>query len=60
MAICWSLWLERNSRIFEDKESSLEFIWERVKFWVALWVFETKEFKDFLFSDLIRDWSLWM
>ena len=34
MATCWTVWLEWNSRIFEDIEGNLESLWERVKYWV--------------------------
>lgn len=44
MAICWSLWLEKNNRVFEDTNEGVDFIWDRVKHWVALWVYDTKDF----------------
>ena len=56
IALCWSIWLERNNRIFDNVEDFVESIWERVKFWVALCVFKTIEFKDALFIDLVRSW----
>ena len=59
-AICWSLWLERNNRIFEDVTRELDFIWDRVKYWVALWVYDSKDFKELSFFDLCRDWSPWL
>ena len=31
-AICWSLWLERNSRIFENIREEIDSIWDKVKY----------------------------
>ena len=56
-AMCWTLWLERNRRIFEDIEESLEDVWDRFKFRAAWWVSKHKEFKAFFVSDIVRDWS---
>lgn len=50
-------WLERNNRTFGDGvESSIEDIWDELRFWVAIWLSNVKESKDFLFSDLTRGW----
>ena len=46
-AFCWSLWLERNRRILENREETLEEEWARIKFRVAWWVSNHKEFKSF-------------
>ena len=35
-ALCWSIRIERNNTIFDNVDGSVESIWERVKFWVAL------------------------
>ncbi|PON52587.1 hypothetical protein PanWU01x14_208390 [Parasponia andersonii] len=60
IAIFWSIWIERNKRIFDDAKEDLNSIWEKVKYLVALWVYDTRFFKDFSFSDHCRDWSIWM
>ena len=36
-AVFWTLWRERNQRIFDDKEASFANIMESVHYWVALW-----------------------
>lgn len=55
LALCWALWMERNKRVFDTKWD-LNSTWDRVRFWVALWVLNTNDLRDFSFSDLIRDW----
>ena len=54
----WAIWDKRNRRIFECKASSKEEVWERVKFWVGLWLKSMKEFNNFAFSNLLRIWGL--
>lgn len=34
----------KNIRVFEDLVGKLEPLWDRVKYWVALSVFDTKDF----------------
>ena len=35
LAICWSLWLEMNNKIFEDIKGERYFIWDKIKYWIA-------------------------
>ena len=51
------LWMEQNSKAFEDTEGTLESLWDRIKYWVTLWIFDTKDFRSLLFSDLVEDWD---
>lgn len=51
-AVCWSLWLERNRRIFEDKEECLDKIWSKLKFAIAWWIFNHKMFRGFFMTDV--------
>lgn len=60
LAVCWALWLERNSRVFEDTFEGVDFIWDMVKFWIAIWAYDSKHFKTFPFSVLYSDWCCWM
>ena len=57
LACFWANWSERNSRIFDEKSSLCDFIWERIKFWVATWVYRTKGFEGLSFLDLSREWK---
>ena len=56
-AVLWSLWKERNLRIFEEKEGSLANIIEAVYYWVALWASVHKELSQFPFKDWLRGWD---
>ena len=56
-AIFWAIWLERNNRIFKEKEDFLEPIWDRIRLWVAIWLYNCKDFKGVPFSLLLRDWN---
>lgn len=58
LAIFWSLW-ERNKRIFDNEKGDCDFLQDKMKYWMALWVYNTKELKDLSFADLIRDWNIW-
>ena len=60
IATFWVIWLERNNRIFEEGEESVEFLWDRLRLWVAIWLQNCKDFKRILFSLLVRDWNLFL
>ena len=51
LANTWALWLERDNRIFEDVEGVSRELWERIKYWVALWISQAKVFAEFSFFD---------
>ena len=57
IAIFWAICLERNNRIFEKKEENLESIWDRIRLWVAICLYNCKDFKGIHFSLLVRDWN---
>ncbi|KAL5541335.1 hypothetical protein UlMin_044595 [Ulmus minor] len=56
-SLLWHIWLERNIRIFEDKEMSLEDIFEKAKFSALQWAFLDKSFKGFPFSLVAFNWK---
>lgn len=33
-----ALWLERNDRLFEDIQGNFTEVWDRIKYWVGLWL----------------------
>ena len=56
-ATFWAIWLERNRRIFEGVEENFEYIWDRIKLWVGIWLHFCKDFNSIPFTFLIRDWN---
>ena len=56
-SLLWHIWLERNNRIFEDKKSVLEDIYEKAKFSTLLWAFTDKSFKGYSFSLVAFNWK---
>ena len=56
-ATFWAIWLERNRRIFEDVVATIEFSWDRIRLWVAIWLYVCKDFKSIPFSLFIREWN---
>ena len=56
-ATLWAIWLERNKRIFEETEETIESTWNRIRLWVTIWLHVCEDFKSIPFSLLIRDWN---
>ncbi|KAI5323563.1 hypothetical protein L3X38_032635 [Prunus dulcis] len=55
-SVFWNIWLERNRRIFgQYKGVGVGELWDRVKFWAALWASVTPDFKDYSYSSILRD-----
>ncbi|KAI5329624.1 hypothetical protein L3X38_029021 [Prunus dulcis] len=51
-----NIWMERNMRIFYVYEGvGVGELWDRVKFWAALWASVTSDFKDYSYSTILRD-----
>lgn len=44
LVVFWVVWLERNGRIFKDKESSLVDLWDKVHFLGSFWAKSSKDF----------------
>ena len=49
------MWLGRNKRIFEDSIDSVDCLYDKIKYWVAISLFDVKDFKDVLFFDFLGD-----
>lgn len=58
LVVFWVLWNERNSRIFEDKESSSADLWDKVHFLAAFWAHSSKEFRKIPLFVLNSDWRV--
>ena len=56
MAAAWCLWLERNSRTFEDKSSDIDEVWSRIKSLASLWASSDNVFNSLSLSDIINNW----
>ncbi|KAL5539799.1 hypothetical protein UlMin_044293 [Ulmus minor] len=56
-SLLWHIWLERNTRIFEDKEILLEDFFEKAKFSNLQWAFLDKSFKVYSFSLVAFNWK---
>ena len=46
--------VKENNRIFQDCASSVEELWDKICFWVAIWLKNVKTFSFWSFSDLLR------
>ena len=53
-AILWTVWRERNQRIFENKEQSFANIIDSVYYWVALWTSLDKDLNQVSFKNWLR------
>ncbi|GMP80934.1 hypothetical protein CsSME_00035842 [Camellia sinensis var. sinensis] len=43
--IFWAIWLERNARIFDGKETSVKALWDRAEYLASFWAFVSPPFK---------------
>lgn len=57
LATIWLIWNERNSRYFEGRLSSLDYLVEKIKIFVATWVSILPSFQDFSIGSILRSWD---
>ena len=57
MAAAWCIWMQRNARIFEDKECDKEGIWDRVLYLASLWASLSKEFSGLGVDIIMLNWA---
>ena len=55
--VLWGIWKERKSRIFNDQFASVFDLWDKILFWVVLWIKSRQDFRHILLSDLSMGWS---
>lgn len=58
LSIGWFLWVERNNRVFDDKENVVDSLCDLKYYKALIWLSFAKPFKDISPFDLLRDWSL--
>ena len=51
-AVLWGIWLERNSRTFNDDYVSVYNVWDKILLCVAIWIKNHQDFIHISFSDL--------
>ena len=56
-AVLWGIWNERNSRTFSDENILAFNLWDKILFWVAIWIKTRQDFRHISFSDLSMGWS---
>lgn len=55
--IMWSMWRERNARLFESKAKSIQSVFEEAKNLLIFWFLSRKEFRGSVFDDFIGGWQ---
>ena len=60
LVIVWSLWLERNCRIFEGSVVDVDDFWNKVLYRVSLSLSVNKLLSGFLISDIVRGWRVFL
>ena len=56
-AVLWGIWIERNARVFSDVYDSVHNLWDKILYWVAIWIKNHKDFRHISLSDLSMGWS---
>ena len=56
-AVLWGIWKERNLRTFNNEYNSAFGLWDKILYWVAIWVKSRKDFRHLPLSDLSIGWS---
>ena len=57
MAIAWSVWQERNARVFEEKYTEAEEVWYKIQFVASLWASSSNLFGTISITDLSNNWA---
>ena len=56
-ATVWSIWLKRNSCIFNDRFSYNQVLWDRVRCFASIWCKACGLFRGISLSSMLRDWK---
>ena len=57
VALMWSIWMERNARVFTDKQMQPQDIFEKAKYLASLWASTDKSFKGFPLTLIVNNWK---
>ena len=57
IALMWSIWMERNARIFMGKEMKPRDIFESTKYLASLWASTDRSFNGFPMSLIVNNWK---
>ena len=55
--VLWGIWKERNAKTFTDEYESVFNLWDKILYWVTIWVKSRKAFRIIPFFDLSMGWS---
>ena len=56
-ATVWSIWLEHNSRTFNDRFSDMQVLLDRIKHLDSIWCKVYSLFRGISLLDILRDWK---
>ena len=57
MAAAWSVWQERNARIFENRFLEAQEVWSKIKSLASLWAFSSRIFGSLSVTEISRNWG---
>ena len=56
-AVLWGIWKEKNARLFSDEYNSAFILWDKILFWMAIWIKSHQDLRLISFFDLSMGWS---
>lgn len=57
ISLMWTIWMEKNSRFFQDKEMDLTVLFEKAIFFSSVFGIDGKTFKNFSFLLIVLNWK---
>lgn len=56
-AVCWTIWLERNNRVFKDHSEPTLQVYRKAKDLILFWARRCKGYDDIPIGDIHRHWE---